>query len=160
MKCYGCGDLLHGILLRDVLLQDGTRAGASTARPISTRHQPGGPRRQDSRRGRAGRPQRTGRLSQGLRLPRSAAAKEPMTVDTIFDIASLTKIVATTSGMMKLFDRARSGSTIRSPRICPNSRAAKPDHGARSDDALLRLAAGSGSGTAVERLRNRHSAGR
>ncbi len=33
--------------------------------------------------------------------------KEPMTADTIFDIASLTKIVATTSGMMKLFDQGR-----------------------------------------------------
>jgi uncharacterized protein YbbC (DUF1343 family) len=33
--------------------------------------------------------------------------KEPMTVDTIFDIASLTKIVATTSGMMKLFEQGR-----------------------------------------------------
>ena len=34
-------------------------------------------------------------------------AKEPMTTDTIFDIASLTKIVATTSGMMKLFEQGR-----------------------------------------------------
>lgn len=31
-------------------------------------------------------------------------AKEPMTVDTIFDIASLTKIIATTSAMMKLVE--------------------------------------------------------
>src|SRR3984957_15218633 len=31
--------------------------------------------------------------------------KEAMTADTIFDIASLTKIVATTSGMMKLVER-------------------------------------------------------
>jgi uncharacterized protein YbbC (DUF1343 family)/CubicO group peptidase (beta-lactamase class C family) len=34
-------------------------------------------------------------------------AKEPMTVDTIFDIASLTKVVATTSGLMKLFEQGR-----------------------------------------------------
>jgi uncharacterized protein YbbC (DUF1343 family)/CubicO group peptidase (beta-lactamase class C family) len=34
-------------------------------------------------------------------------AREPMTVDTIFDIASLTKIIATTSGMMKLFEQGR-----------------------------------------------------
>src|SRR5580698_3105164 len=33
--------------------------------------------------------------------------KEPMTADTIFDIASLTKIVATTGGMMKLFEEGR-----------------------------------------------------
>src|SRR5437016_1412638 len=31
-----------------------------------------------------------------------APAKEAMTLDTIFDVASLTKIVATTSGMMRL----------------------------------------------------------
>lgn len=36
-----------------------------------------------------------------------APAKEPMTVDTIFDIASLTKIVATTSGLMKLFEKGK-----------------------------------------------------
>jgi uncharacterized protein YbbC (DUF1343 family) len=36
-------------------------------------------------------------------------AKEAMTVDTIFDIASLTKIVATTSGLMKLFEQRRIG---------------------------------------------------
>ena len=29
---------------------------------------------------------------------------EPMTVDTIFDCASLTKVVATTSSLMKLFE--------------------------------------------------------
>jgi uncharacterized protein YbbC (DUF1343 family)/CubicO group peptidase (beta-lactamase class C family) len=33
--------------------------------------------------------------------------KEPMTADTIFDLASLTKIVATTTGMMKLFEQGR-----------------------------------------------------
>ncbi len=32
---------------------------------------------------------------------------EPMTIDTIFDIASLTKIIATTSSMMKLYDEGR-----------------------------------------------------
>ncbi len=32
-------------------------------------------------------------------------AREPMTVDTIFDAASLTKVIATTSAIMKLFDQ-------------------------------------------------------
>ena len=32
-------------------------------------------------------------------------AKEPMTLDTIFDCASLTKVVATTTGIMKLFEQ-------------------------------------------------------
>ena len=34
-------------------------------------------------------------------------AKEPMTTDTIFDIASLTKVVATTSCIMKLFEEGK-----------------------------------------------------
>jgi len=34
-------------------------------------------------------------------------AKEPMTSDTIFDIASLTKVVATTSCIMKLFEEGK-----------------------------------------------------
>ncbi len=34
-------------------------------------------------------------------------AKEPMTADTIFDLASLTKIVATTSAMMRLYEQGR-----------------------------------------------------
>src|SRR5947209_12961853 len=33
--------------------------------------------------------------------------REPMTVDTIFDVASLTKVVATTSCLMKLFEEGR-----------------------------------------------------
>jgi uncharacterized protein YbbC (DUF1343 family)/CubicO group peptidase (beta-lactamase class C family) len=34
-------------------------------------------------------------------------AKEPMTLDTIFDIASLTKVVSTTTCMMKLFEQGK-----------------------------------------------------
>ena len=33
--------------------------------------------------------------------------REPMTVDTIFDIASLTKVVATTPSLMKLFEQGK-----------------------------------------------------
>ena len=36
-------------------------------------------------------------------VPRS----EPMTLDTVFDLASLTKVIATTSSMMKLFEQGR-----------------------------------------------------
>src|SRR5690349_155215 len=32
---------------------------------------------------------------------------EPMTVDTVFDLASLTKVVATTSSLMKLFEQGK-----------------------------------------------------
>ena len=34
-------------------------------------------------------------------------SKEPMTVDTIFDAASLTKVIATTSAVMKLFEQGK-----------------------------------------------------
>lgn len=34
-------------------------------------------------------------------------SSEPMTVDTVFDIASLTKVVATTSAVMRLFEQGR-----------------------------------------------------
>ena len=33
--------------------------------------------------------------------------REPMTVDTIFDIASLTKVVATTTAVMQLFEQGK-----------------------------------------------------
>ncbi|HLW76577.1 MAG TPA: serine hydrolase domain-containing protein, partial [Bryobacteraceae bacterium] len=33
--------------------------------------------------------------------------REPMTVDTIFDAASLTKVIATTSSVMKLFEQGK-----------------------------------------------------
>jgi CubicO group peptidase (beta-lactamase class C family) len=38
-----------------------------------------------------------------------APAVEPMTVDTIFDLASLTKVVATTTSIMQLVDEGRIG---------------------------------------------------
>ena len=34
-------------------------------------------------------------------------AREPMTVDTIFDAASLTKVIATTPSLMKLFEEGK-----------------------------------------------------
>ncbi len=46
----------------------------------------------------------TGRLTVSRAL---LPVKEAMAADTIFDIASLTKIVATTSGMMKLVEQGR-----------------------------------------------------
>jgi uncharacterized protein YbbC (DUF1343 family) len=43
--------------------------------------------------------------SYGLRA--EEPVPEPMTLDTIFDCASLTKVVATTSGLMKLFEQGK-----------------------------------------------------
>ncbi len=34
-------------------------------------------------------------------------SREPMTIDTIFDAASLTKVIATTSSVMKLFEEGK-----------------------------------------------------
>src|SRR5712692_940812 len=44
--------------------------------------------------------------------------REPMTVDTIFDCASLTKVIATTSPSCCCSRKERSGSTIASPNTC------------------------------------------
>ena len=91
---------------------------------------------------------------------RSCPSKEPMTVDTIFDIASLTKIVATTSGMMKLFEQGRIADRRPGDGVSAGIPGrAEPDHHPRSDDALLRPAPRSRSRAAMERLRNRHSPG-
>ena len=51
-------------------------------------------------------------------------AKEPMTADTIFDIASLTKVVATTSCIMKLFEEGKIWIDAPVTRTCRNFRAA------------------------------------
>ena len=48
---------------------------------------------------------------------------EPMTLDTVFDLASLTKVVATTTAVMKLVERGRSGSPTRWRPGCPASSA-------------------------------------
>jgi uncharacterized protein YbbC (DUF1343 family)/CubicO group peptidase (beta-lactamase class C family) len=45
------------------------------------------------------------RRARGLRAP--APAREPMTVDTVFDIASLTKVVATTPAVLALWEDGR-----------------------------------------------------
>ena len=84
-------------------------------------------------------------------------AREPMTVDTIFDVASLTKVIATTPALMKLFEQgklriARSGHGV-SARVSGRQ---KRHHHSRSDDAFFRLASRSRSGTRLVRLRNRH----
>ena len=74
-------------------------------------------------------------------------AKEPMTVDTVFDIASLTKIVATTSAMMKLVEegKVRIGDPVTED--LPEFQGGEsPINCSRSDDALLGIAARSGSG--------------
>ena len=48
-----------------------------------------------------------GDLPQGVRLALARTAKERMTVDTIFDLASLTKCVATATAVMQLVQNGK-----------------------------------------------------
>jgi uncharacterized protein YbbC (DUF1343 family)/CubicO group peptidase (beta-lactamase class C family) len=56
-------------------------------------------------------------------LPKS----EPMTVDTIFDVASLTKVIATTSSLMKLFEEGRFRLNDRITEYIPEFQGGKSD---------------------------------
>ena len=76
-----------------------------------------------------------------------------MTADTIFDIASLTKIVATTSAMMKLFEEGKVRMADPVTAYLPEVRRRQfPHDGPRPDDSLLRSAPGSDAGTAMVRI--------
>ncbi len=84
--------------------------------------------------------------------------REPMTLDTIFDAASLTKVIATTPAIMRLFEQGpdppqRSGDEI-PPRISGRT---QRHHHPQPDDAFLGTSAGSGSEAGLERLPDRHS---
>ena len=52
---------------------------------------------------------------------------EPMTVDTIFDLASLTKVVATTSSLMKLFEEGKFRLNDRVTQYLPEFQGGKSD---------------------------------
>ncbi len=56
-----------------------------------------------------------------------APATEAMTVDTIFDLASLTKVVATTSSLMKLFDEGKFRLNDRVTQYLPEFQGGKSD---------------------------------
>ena len=76
-----------------------------------------------------------------------------MTMDTVFDIASLTKIVATTSGMMKLFEEGKVRMADPVTAYLPEFQGG--DSPVTVADLMTHfsgLRPGPGSGTAVERL--------
>jgi uncharacterized protein YbbC (DUF1343 family)/CubicO group peptidase (beta-lactamase class C family) len=56
-----------------------------------------------------------------------APTPEPMTVDTIFDLASLTKVVATTSSLMKLFEEGKFRLNDRVTQYLPEFQGGKSD---------------------------------
>ena len=81
--------------------------------------------------------------------------KEPMTVDTIFDIASLTKVVATTSCLMKLFEQGRIWLDDPVTTYLPEFQGGQSPITIRDlMTHFFRFAAGSGPGTSLDRLRN------
>ena len=76
-------------------------------------------------------------------------APEAMTEDTIFDLASLTKVVATTSSLMKLFEQGKFRVERQDDGLHPRiSGRQERDHNSRSDDPFLRPRARLGAGTA------------
>lgn len=58
---------------------------------------------------------------------RSVETKEKMTVDTIFDVASLTKVVAATPSIMKLFDEGKLRTNDRVTQYLPDFQDGKSD---------------------------------
>ena len=83
-----------------------------------------------------------------------------MTVDTIFDLASLTKVVATTSSLMKLFEEGKFRLNDRVTQYLPEFQ------GGKSDITIRNLfthfsghAAGPGAEAGLERLPDRHPHG-
>ncbi len=78
---------------------------------------------------------------------------EPMTADTIFDCASLTKVVATTSALMKLFEQGKLRLNDRVTEYLPEFQGGKSDITIRNlMTHFSGLAAGSGSRARLERL--------
>ena len=86
---------------------------------------------------------------------------EPMTVDTIFDCASLTKVIATTSSLMKLFEQGKFRLNDRVTQYLPEFQGGKSDITIRNlmtHFSGLRPDLHAESG--LERLRDRHPPGR
>ena len=83
-----------------------------------------------------------------------------MTLDTIFDAASLTKVIATTSCLMKLFEQGKLRLNDPVTEYLPEFQGGhSPITDPQPDDAFLGLAAGPGPAAALERIRNRHPEG-
>ena len=85
---------------------------------------------------------------------------ESMTADTIFDCASLTKVIATTSSLMKLFEQGKFRLNDKVTDYIPEFQGGKSDITLRN---LFTHFFGAGAGCAVEagveRVRNRHPPG-
>ena len=79
--------------------------------------------------------------------------REAMTVDTIFDLASLTKVIATTSAAMKVFEDGKLRLSEKVTDYLPEFQGGKSDITIReSDDAFFGVQAGFRSRSAVQRV--------
>ena len=83
-------------------------------------------------------------------------AAEPMTLDTIFDLASLTKVVATTTSVMMLVEEGKIRLSDRVSTFIPGfERYGKGGHhDSPSDDAYVRAPSRRRSRRCLERLRH------
>ena len=66
--------------------------------------------------------------------------REPMTLDTIFDAASLTKVVATTPSVMRLFEQGKLRIDDPVTKYLPEFQAQERHHHSTLDDAFFRHA--------------------
>ena len=82
--------------------------------------------------------------------------REEITADTIFDCASLTKVVATAPAVMMLVEEGKVRLDDRLTRYLPDFRGSAADYGSASLDALLGTASGSRHRTRMERVRDGH----
>jgi CubicO group peptidase (beta-lactamase class C family) len=78
----------------------------------------------------------------------TAPRREAMTLDTMFDVASLTKVVATTPAIMQLVEEGRVRLIDPVASFIPE----EPHQRARLDDAHVRAPAGRRSRRPVDRL--------
>ena len=94
----------------------------------------------------AGRARRSGDLPQSLWERALEPRREPMTLDTIFDLASLTKVIATTTAVMQLVEQGKLRMNDPVAKYLPEFRAERQRgyYGTAAADALLRAGAGSG----------------
>jgi CubicO group peptidase (beta-lactamase class C family) len=82
-----------------------------------------------------------------------------MTVDTIFDLASLTKVVATTSSLMKLFEEGKFRLNDRVTQYLPEFQEGKSEITIRNLFTHFSGLPPDNFETAVERLSDRHPPG-
>jgi len=101
-----------------------------------------------------------GKIAYRKAYGRRAVVPEPeaMTDDTIFDLASITKVVATTTALMQLFEQVSSGSMTRSPITSRSFKAARAASRYVTCSRIFPVSSRTCRWPTMERLPNRHQA--